>query len=75
MRLPIKHVAKLDLVVSLSILNFAILAMGPEKLLQMLKNYYQETSLPLFKERKKVFSCLAEYLIVVNKVIKAVSSV
>ena len=55
MRLPIKHVAKLDLVVSLSILNFAILAMGPEKLLQMLKNYYQETSLPLFKERKKVF--------------------
>ena len=50
-----KHVAKLDLIVSLSILNFAILAMGPEKLLQMLKNYYQETSLPLFKERKKVF--------------------
>ena len=55
MMLPIKHVAKLDLIVSLSILSFAILAMGPEKLLQMLKNYYQETSLPLFKESKKVF--------------------
>lgn len=72
--LPIKHVAKLELIVSLSFLNFVILAMGPEKLLHMLKNYYQETSLPLFKERKKSL-CLAEYLIVVNKVIKAVSSV
>ena len=47
--------AKLELIVSLSFLNFVILAMGPEKLLHMLKNYYQETSLPLFKERKKVF--------------------
>lgn len=53
--LPIKHVAKLELIVSLSFLNFVILAMGPEKLLHMQKNYYQETRLPLFKERKKVF--------------------
>ena len=47
--------AKLELIVSLSFLNFVILAMGPEKLLHMLKNYYQETRPPLFKERKKVF--------------------
>lgn len=72
--LPIKHVAILDLIFSLRFLNFVILAMVPEKLLHMLRNYYQETSLPLFKKREKSL-CLAEYLIVVNKFIKTVSSI
>ena len=44
--------------------------MGPEKLLQMLKNYYQETSLPLFKERKKVFFWQNIYYLSLTKLSK-----
>lgn len=51
----IKHVAILDLIYSFSFLNFVILAVSPVKPLYTLKNNCQETSLPLFKERKKFF--------------------
>ena len=51
----IKHVAILDLIYSLSFLNFVLLAVSPVKPLHTLRNNCQETSLPLFKERKKFF--------------------